>query len=267
MSSQTSETTRKKPTFRADAEWVNYTIALLSLVLVWEGVGQILQPTFLPPFTQVFGRLLEELAAGELPGFLASSLTNLLIGFVLGAGSGVVLGLLMGLYKPVGVALEPYVYGFMTAPSVVFVPIYFTIFGLSRWSIVALIIQYTIFVVAVNTMTAVKQVDREILAMSRVFGASHRQRIWHVIIPAALPLTMAGLRIGAARSLKGMVNGELLIALIGIGGQLVLFGNVFDAEGVLAIVLLIVIVSLIILRLLWYVDRHLTSWVPTPERV
>jgi NitT/TauT family transport system permease protein len=59
-----------------------------------------------------------------------------------------------------------------------------------------------------------------------------------------------------------MVNGELLIALVGIGGQLVRYGNVFDAEGVLAIVLLIVVLSLAALRVFWYVDQRLTGWLP-----
>jgi NitT/TauT family transport system permease protein len=243
-----------------------YAMGILSLVGIWEFVGRVFAPAFLPPFTEVFARMVEELVDGALAGFLWSSLTNLTIGFALGASIGVTLGLAMGLARPVEIALESYVYGLMTAPSIVFVPIYFSIFGLARWSVVALIVQYTVFVIAVNTLTAVKQVNIELLEMAMVFGASRRQTILRVVLPASLPLTLTGLRIGIARALKGMVNGELLIALVGIGGQLVRFGNRFDAEGVLAVVLLIVILSLILLRTFWYIDRRLTRWVPSSQR-
>ncbi|MQA76743.1 MAG: ABC transporter permease subunit, partial [Solirubrobacterales bacterium] len=113
-------------------------------------------------------------------------------------------------------ALDPYVYMFLTAPTVVFVPIYFSLFGLSRWAIVALIVQYAVFIVIVNTITAVQTVDAELVEMARVYGAKSEQVIVRkVLLRAALPLIAAGLRLGLGRAVKGMINGEILIAVVG----------------------------------------------------
>lgn len=245
---------------------VMYPASLVLLFGIWEIVGRAFSLAYLPPVSQVALRLLYEFREGPLAENLLNSLTNLVIGFSLGASVGIVVGVLMGLYKPVEIALESYVYGFLTAPAIVFVPIYFTLFGLSRWSIVALIVQYTVFVVVINTMTAVKSVGTELHEMGRVFGATKWQEVRRIVVPAAIPLTFAGLRLGLARAIKGMINGEVLIALVGVGGQMTTFGNRFDSEGVLSILLLIVLISLLLLRLLRVVDNRLTSWLPDASR-
>jgi ABC-type nitrate/sulfonate/bicarbonate transport system permease component len=242
-----------------DTLW--YLASVCLLLAVWELIGIVLRPSFLPPLTDVVVRLVDEFSSGELTGFLVSSLANFSIGFSIAALGGLAIGVLMGTWKPWEVALSPYVYAMMTAPSIVFAPVFFAMFGLSRWSIVALIVQYAIFIVIINTMTAVKQVRSDLKDMARSFGAARWQVTWHVVVRAALPLSMTGVRLGLGRSVKGMINGELLIALIGLGGLIDRFGNRFDAEGVLALVLLIVICSLVLLRVFGILDRRLNGWV------
>jgi NitT/TauT family transport system permease protein len=238
--------------------WYLGSVALL--LGTWELVGRIFNASFLPPFTQVLGRLFEELSAGELLPDLVSSLTNFAIGFAISAVAGILIGVAMGVWESWQIALDPYVYAMLTAPSIVFAPVFFAIFGLSRWSIVALIVQYAIFIVIINTNTAVRQVREDVVDMARVFGANGLQRTFLVVVRAALPLTMAGVRLALGRSIKGMINGELLIALIGIGGAIDHFGNRFDAEGVLALTFLVVVCSLVLLRVFSLVDRRLNGW-------
>lgn len=241
-------------------------ISLLVGLGIWEVLGRSLDLIYMPPFSSVLVRLFELVESGRILGDLWRSVQNLAIGFVVASAAGMVVGMAMGRFRLIERMLDPYVYGFMTTPTIVFAPIYFSIFGLQRWAIVALIIQYSVFIVIVNTVTAVKSVDRELLEMSSVFGSKEHQRLFKIVLPGALPLIMAGLRLAMGRAVKGMINGELLIAVVGLGATSQAFARAFDAEGVFAVLLVVVIVALIAVKLVEIVDRRVNSWLPNAQR-
>ena len=80
------------------------------------------------------------------------------------------------------------------------------------------------------------------------------------------PLTMAGLRLAMGRAVKGMINGEMFIAIVGLGKVVTSSGNRFDAEGVLAVLILIIGVALVAVKVVQLVDQRLTSWLPSTSR-
>jgi NitT/TauT family transport system permease protein len=88
-----------------------------------------------------------------------------------------------------------------------------------------------------------------------------------IIIPAATPMIMAGIRLGAGRAVKGMINGEMFIAAVGLGALVTAAGNRFDATTVLAVLVLIIVVAFAVVRFVQYIDRRLTSWLPETQRV
>lgn len=241
-------------------------VSLLIGLAVWEIVGRTLGLIYLPPFSSVLDRLIELTRSGRILGDLGRSVQNLSIGFFVASALGILVGMAMGRFRIIERALDPYVYGLMTAPTIVFAPIYFSIFGLQRWAIVALIIQYSVFIVVVNTVTAVKSVDRELLEMSAVFGSKESQRLFKIVLPGALPLIMAGLRLAMGRAVKGMINGELLIAVVGLGATSQAFARAFDAEGVFAVLMVVVMVALVAVKLVEIVDRRVNSWLPNAQR-
>lgn len=244
------------------------TLGSLGLgVLIWEIVGRSMDLLFLPPATEVFQRMGSLIASGEVLDELSGSLQNLLLGYAIAAVAGVVIGVAMARIWWLERALDPYVYAFLTAPTVVFVPIYFSLFGLSRWAIVALIVQYAVFIIVVNTITAVQTVDVELVEMARVFGARNEFSIvTKVLVRAALPLISAGLRLGLGRAIKGMINGEILIAVVGLGGMSSAFGRAYDSEGVLAVLLVVIIVALALDWVAQALDNRVNSWLPKTYR-
>lgn len=249
---------------RRDLGW-----SLLSLILglgLWEVTSRVFELRFFPPFSAVFERFLELLISGEIYPDLFRSLKNLGLGFAISAVAGVLIGALMGRFSLLEKALDPYIYALLTAPAVAFVPIYFTVFGLSSWAIVTLIVHYSVFIIIINTIAGVKNVDRGLVDMCRSFNATESQMLRLVVIPAALPLIMAGLRIGMARSVKAMINGELLIAVIGIGAISSRYGRAFDAVGVLAILLIVIAIALVAVGVIESIDRRVNSWIPRAER-
>lgn len=243
-------------------------IGLIAGGLLWELVGQIANVSFFPPLSAVLVRLVELTSDGQIAGNLASSLLNLAIGFTISVVFGILIGMAMGAYRKVEMALDFYVFALLTAPTLVLAPLFFSIFGSSnpRPTIIGVIILYTIFIVIVNTTAAIRNVPAPLIEMGRSYCANERQLFTKIILPAATPLIMAGVRLGMGRAVKGMINGEMFIAIVGLGAVVKKAGIRFDSEAVLAVLILIIIVAMILTRVVQFVDQRLTGWLPSTSR-
>jgi NitT/TauT family transport system permease protein len=235
-------------------------VALLAGLAAWELAGRTLGFAFLPPFSNVLRAAVDLVASGQILGYLAASLVSLAMGYGLAVAAGVLLGLAMGRYRWVEHTLAPFVDAFLATPKLVFVPILYAVFGVGRSAQVAIVFLSAFFVIVVNTMGAVRNVDGGHIQMARAFRASERQLFWKVLLPGALPLTMAGLRLGMGRAVRGMINGEMFIAVFGLGGLLRKYGSRFDSENVFAVLLVVVGVALICTFAVQTVERRVTAW-------
>ena len=242
------------------------TLSLALGLLAWELIGHVWDVSFFPPFSRVAVRLYEMVLAGSIVENVGSSLLNLAIGFAVAAVGGVAIGVLMGASRRIEAALDVYVYALLTAPSLVFAPIFFSIFGLGRASIVAVVITYSIFIVIINTVAGVHGAPASEFEMARSFGASRWQLVRRVMLPAALPLILAGLRLGAGRAVKGMINGEMFIAVVGLGSVVMRAGERFDAESVLAVLVVITAIAFAVVWMVQAIDGRLTRWLPQTTR-
>jgi len=245
---------------------VPYILSLVVGLALLEIFARILDVPYFPTVSGVFSRLMSLFAEGGIVIDLFRSLQSLFLGFLIASILGITIGILCGRYQLIEHVLRPYINTMVTAPSILFVPIYFAVFGLSRWAIVALIVDYAVFFLIVSTTTAVQSVDRELVEMSKVFGASERQRMRLILLPSSTPLIFSALRIALTRAVKGMINGELLIAVVGLGARSKGFARAFDAEGVFAVATLVVGVALVSGALLSFVDGRVNNWVPNIRR-
>jgi NitT/TauT family transport system permease protein len=241
-------------------------LSLLGGAVLWEIVARIWDVDFFPPLSAVLRRLWQMTADGEILGSLGNSLLNLLIGALISVVIGVGVGMLMGAYKKVEQALDVYVYALLTAPSLVFAPIFFSIFGLGRASIIGVVVMYATFIIIINTASAIRSVPVPLIEMGRSFCATDWQVFRRIVIPAAMPLIMAGLRLGMGRAVKGMINGEMFIAAVGLGALVMDAGRRFDAETILAVLLVIIIVAVATMQLVQLLDRRVTRWLPSTAR-
>ncbi len=241
-------------------DWYVPLVAIAVGALAWEVAARATDVPWLPPFSQVFGALWSLTSQGLILSNLVASLRSLGIGFGISLALGLPLGALMGRYRKWEWALDMHVSWLLISPSIVFAPIFFTIFGLSDGTRIGVVVLYAWPIITYNTFVAFRRVNPELIEMAKSFGAGERQILFRVILPGSLPLTMAGLRLGMGRAVKGMINGELFVALVGLGAMTQKYSNAFDVKNVLALVLLVMIVAVFAVELVQWFDRRLTYW-------
>jgi NitT/TauT family transport system permease protein len=233
---------------------------LLSFVLVmatWELLGRTLDLLMLPPISAIFAALWQFTIDGTLADQLFVSLLTLFIGMVISILLGIAIGAAMGLSRTVESALDVYVNAMMAAPMVAFVPLFILLFGLGYPTRVLTVIIFAIFPIIVNAFAGLRNIDRSTVEMARSFGATKRQLLWQVRIPGAFPYLLAGIRLGTARGVKGLINGEVLVTVVGLGGLVNQYGTAFTMDRLYAIIFFIIALALVLVRGVEWISRRL----------
>ena len=235
-------------------------LSIAMLAVLWEVAGRMMDTILIPPLSNIASAWLRLLMSGKLLENLVTSLWTLAAGFFLAVILGVIIGVLMGRFRPVEHFLDLYINALMSAPMTAFVPLLIMWFGLGVESRIAVVFLFAFFVIVINTMTGVKQVDRIFVEMARSFGAKELEVFFKVVLPAAMPAIMAGVSIGMGRAVKGIVTAEMLLTLTGIGGMIMQYGSAFATDALFAVILTILMVAMIAMKLVKIVDRRLTGW-------
>ena len=235
-------------------------LSITSLAVIWEVAGRVMDSTLIPPVSKIALAWWKLLVSGKLLANLGASLWTLAAGFFLAVAIGIVIGLLMGRFRAVEHFLDLYVNVLMSAPTTAFVPVLIMWFGLGVESRIAVVFLFAVFVIIINTMTGVKQVDSVLVEMARSFGAKEKEIFFKIILPAAMPAIMAGVRLGMGRAVKGMVTAEMLLTLTGIGAMIMQYGSSFATDSLFAVILTILIIAMITMRAVQWLDRRLTGW-------
>ena len=234
--------------------------AVLGLLVAWELIGRADVSMFLPPVSRVAAAWWTLVTTGPLLPAAASSLLSLVKGFVPATVLGVALGLAMGRFATVRHLLDGWVNALMSAPLSALVPVLIALFGIRDTVVAATVFMFAFFVIVVNTMTGVRSTDRSLVEMARVFGASETTLFGRIYLPAALPAVMLGLRLGIVQAVKGMVVGEMLISLVGLGERLVYYGNTFLIPELYAVIVSVLLVALLSASLVQRADAALIRW-------
>jgi NitT/TauT family transport system permease protein len=231
-------------------------LSILSLALVWEVAGRAMDSTLIPPLSQICAAWWKLLSSGKLLSNLSMSLTTLATGFSLAALFGVILGLLMGRFRAVEHFFDLYVNALMSAPSTAFVPVLILWFGLGVESRIAVVFLFAVFVIILDTQVGVMRADRSLVEMALSFGATRAQLYGKVLLLAALPEILAGLRLAAIRGVKGVVIGQLLVAILGVGELFELYSNHFLMEEFWALVIIVFVFAFAVSEAIAMAERR-----------
>lgn len=235
-------------------------LSLITLTAAWEIAGRTGNARLLPPASKVMSVWFDLLLTGQLFHALSVSLQALTLGFLLSVLFGVPLGLLMGRYRRLESFLDIYMTALLTVPMISFIPFLVIAFGLGLQSRIWIVFLFAFVIIAINTTAGVRNVDPTLTEMAKSFGAKESELFMKIILPAALPMIMAGIRLGMGRAVLGMVTSEMILAVVGFGAMLMTFGASFNSPALFATLLTIVLLAVALLALIQYLDRRLTPW-------
>jgi NitT/TauT family transport system permease protein len=176
-----------------------------------------IRPTSLPPFTDVIGEVVEVLGSQGFLTNLGSSAERWAVGFALAILIGVPLGTLMGRWRPLYTLVDPLLVVGYPVPKAALILIFVLWWGAGNVSRVAIIIVGCLIPIVISSYHGAHGIEPRLLWSARGLGTG-RIKIWfRVILPAALPQILSGLRLGIAISIFTLLGSELLIRGDGVG--------------------------------------------------
>lgn len=187
------------------------------VLLFWQLLAIGSNPDFLPGPVQTLRGVIELSQDGSLFRYIGISLSRVLTGWVLGSVIAVPAGLLMGRNSILRVLTEPFLHFIRFIPPLAFITLFLLWFGIGEMSKVVLIMYATLFTVILNTMTGVLSVEEDKLRSARSMGASERQIMQYVIIPATIPYIFTGIRLAMSSSFMAIIGAEMVASNEGIG--------------------------------------------------
>ena len=196
---------------------------LVGLMLLWYlgtaywGISHLL----LPNPVKVWHELEDVLGSGEFLPDLQVTLSELAIAFAISCTSGVTLGYLISRSQYAIRVFEPLLAGIYSVPLILFLPLFVLFFGLGPGSKIALGTSISFFPIVLNTIAGFGYVDKIYITAARSMGASDVQMFRHVLLPAALPVMLTGLRIGFTVALLSILGSETIASLAGLGHRIV----------------------------------------------
>ncbi len=196
---------------------VPMVLSLLVWFVIWEIVGQLDIIFLIPPFTDVLAALGSVVTSDRFAEAALITLQAFLIGMALSLVLGIGAGFLMGRVKAVGDVLGMWANIFESSPLTAIVPAMMALLGFGLPTMIVTVFLFSVWVIALDTQVGVASVSTSLLEMGRSFGASRSQEVRKIVLPAALPEILAGVRLGLIRGVKGVIIGQLLIAIVGIG--------------------------------------------------
>jgi NitT/TauT family transport system permease protein len=236
-----------------------YRIPMMASLLVWcvlwEIVGRLDLIFLLPPFSEVIAAGIDLVQTQSWQSATLTTLRAFFIGMALSIVVGVVLGLLMGRVRVADDLLGMWINVFSSAPLSALVPVLMILFGFGETTIVASVFLFSVWIIVLDTRAGVRHISPSLLEMARSYGASSGALYGKIIVFAALPEILAGIRLGLIRGVKGVVIGQLLVAIVGYGALFETFSRNFRMAQFWALTLILFAFAMVIAELIERAER------------
>jgi NitT/TauT family transport system permease protein len=233
----------------------------VSILIAWELLSRfVIPPQFMPPPSAILRAFITTTQSGELPRQLWQTASVLMIGFGLAIVSGMAVGIAMGTFRTLRRILDPYVNAFYAMPTVALVPLVIIWLGLGFEAKVFLTWLVSVFPVIINAQVGVANVPAAYIETARAFGCNRWQLFRRVVVHAAVPFFIAGIRLGLGRALVGVVVAEMFTALAGLGYMVVLYGNTFRTAELFVPIVVLGILSVAITSVIYRFERWIAPW-------
>jgi NitT/TauT family transport system permease protein len=239
----------------------------LVLLTFWElSSGRLIDPFWVSSPSKVFLYLYEVFADGSIFGHLAITLYETFTGFFIGSIFGIGIGFVLGRKEVLADILDPYIVAFNGIPRIALAPLFIIWFGIGPTSKVILVVSVVFFLTFFNTFAGVKSVDAELKNVLRIMGATERQVLMKITLPAIVPWIATGLKISLPYAIVAAVVGEFIAASKGLGYLINYNTSLFSTTGALGGILILALVVVVCNEAINRAEAYLLRWRPREER-
>ena len=231
--------------------WLRKLLILVVLALIWEAYGRALNNDLLfPTFSATARAFFDAILSGVLPARAWSSIKVLLMGYACGVVLAALLTALAIMSRIGTDFLETMTSMFNPLPAIALLPLALIWFGLGNGSLIFVLVHSVTWAIALNTHSGFLSVSNTLKMVGRNYGLSGPRYIWKILIPAAFPSILAGLKIGWAFAWRTLIAAELVFGVSsgqgGLGWFIFENKNTLDIPNVFAGLLTVIIIGLVI---------------------
>ncbi|MGA9865292.1 MAG: ABC transporter permease [Acetobacteraceae bacterium] len=235
---------------------------LAAILAIWQGAvaAGLADAAFVSTPASVAKSLWLLFKGGEVLPDLGTTLLEIAIAFALSVVLGIASAIVLDRNDWLNRIVSPFLTAFNSMPRIALGPLFILWFGIGIASKIVLAFSLGYFIMLLSTLSGLKTVDRDLLLMSRLFGASELRLFRHVRLPWALPGIFAGLKLTLIYCSAGAVIGEMIAAKSGLGLLVETFSGRFDVAGVMALILIVAAMVMALTSLMDLSERRLLEW-------
>ncbi len=241
----------------------------VAVLTVWELAtrSEALNPNLFSSPTLIVQRIWSMLQGESLHGHtiyqhLLATGHAFAVGFAIGASLGLAIALVLGRSSFLARVFEPYLLGIYSIPKIAIAPLFVLLFGIDIESKVAVVVMGVFFMVFFSTFAGVIGINEDLVNISRIMGARPFHLVRRVIIPAALPSILVGLKMAVPFGIIGAVIGEYIAATQGVGWLIIRSAALFDSSGYFAALIFLVLVTWALGQAVSLLQSRLLRWQP-----
>lgn len=253
---------REKRSFAGLLATFERSIALIAFALLWELLPRlgIVNSAYLSPPSQVVAAIARLTESGEVWTHLGASALRSISGLLIAIAGGIVCGFALGWFRRVERIVDPVFQLLRQVSAFALFPVFMLFLGIGESSKIAIVVWAAFWPVLLNTIAGVKQVERMLIDCARVMGASQAFIATKVVLPAALPQILTGIRLAGAYSITALVAAEMIGARSGLGFYTLNSQETFQIPDMYAGIVLLALFGLLINHSLSLLERRLLRW-------
>ena len=236
------------------------TASVALFFVIWEYYGRRMDPIFMAPPSAIFEAAVTLIQSGALEKAMVQTLWPFAVGMALTVVVGILLGIVMAQWRTFEYVLDPFINALYAIPRIALVPLIILWAGLEFAGKVTILVSVAIFPITVNTYAGIRDVRGSMLEIGRAYGATEWQIFWKIVLPAAVPFIMAGVRLAVGLAIIGIIVAEFFTAISGLGGMIVEYANVFATAKLFVPIIVIALIGVILTELVMWLERRMSRW-------
>ena len=232
------------------------------LLLAWE-LGARSAPklqVYFPPLSRVLAALAASAQSGPLVSQFMITVSRFLEGYLLSVAIGVMVGVVLGYFRPAHELFDTLIEFLRPMPSVAIIPVAILMLGISDAMIVAVTVYATVWPILINTIDGVRHIEQVLIQTGRSFGLSNAKILWQVILPAASPYIVTGLRIALSIALILVTTAEMVAGSKGLGFYILDEERSMNSGNMYAGILVVAALGYALNRLFLALEARMLKW-------